>query len=68
MGAFKEIYDENIYLPEEPSDQMEFKGLLELFAGFRVYSASVEVDVEAENIAEIATPLKPLPNEVFIRL
>ena len=64
MGAFKEIYDENIYLPEEPSDQMEFKGLLELFAGFRVYSA----DVEAENITEIATPIKPLPNEAFIRL
>ncbi|QDK37555.1 hypothetical protein [Bdellovibrio sp. NC01] len=64
MGAFKEIYDEEVYLPEQPSNQIEFKGLLELFTGFKVYSAHAEEN----EISEVATPIKPLSNDIVIRL
>lgn len=66
MGAFKEIYDESVYLPDEPSNQLELGGALDALAGPLLSSNELGlVEVSgAYNIApegeEVPTPIKPL--------
>ena len=58
MSLTKEFFDSQAYLPEESTNQLELIGLLQI-----LQSCSNE-DVHHE----IATPLKPLSNEVFSQL
>ena len=58
MSLTKEFFDYQAYLPEESTGQLELVGLLQL-----IQSCSSE-----DTYQEIATPIKPLSNQVVIQL
>ncbi|QDK37945.1 hypothetical protein [Bdellovibrio sp. NC01] len=65
MSLTKEYFDYQAYLPEEEVRQLEFIGLSELFKSqWGVLDESDDSSVALD----LATPLKPLSNEVFVRL
>lgn len=72
MSLTKEFFDHQAYLPDEPTNQLEFFEVLDVFKSQWLASSesgraghSAEWEAEA---TEIATPLSPLSNESFILL
>lgn len=65
MSLTKEYFDYQAYLPEEECNELGLLGLGELFKSQWLASNEAGED----NVGfEFATPLKPLSNEIFVRL
>ncbi|MDG0816449.1 hypothetical protein [Bdellovibrio svalbardensis] len=61
MSLTKEFFDHDVYLPEEPTNQLELVGLLDVLAGPLLSST------DAGDVSEKATPISPLKADSVVR-